>query len=214
MPDEMPHDVRHDSSKGVRAWRESLTDRDEGTLLACLRAAVEGPFFPDWEFHTLFGLDRDEVRAVLTSWPSCENPEDQFSAVNNAMNNLLGYPHGRDDVWPEFIPASRTEVDDLLWRIREASGANDDVRAWLANQLEGFAAMEAENLIRKSSLLRDVVTAARRYTVPIPDRLLRACGPEGLDGHRGEPSPAEAGVSLDVATEASPSSSRSSGMAS
>ncbi len=155
----------------IRAWRESLTDRDEGTLRACLRAAVEGPFFPDWEFHTLFGLDRDEVRGVLTSWPRSEIPQDQFIAVDNAMSNLLGYPHRRGDLWSDFIPASRTEVEDLLWRIRKTSGAYDDTRALLANQLEGLAALDAEELARESSLLLDVVTSARRYGVPIPDRL-------------------------------------------
>jgi hypothetical protein len=35
----------------------------------CLRAAVDGPFFPDWELHALFGLERAEVRKVLQSWP-------------------------------------------------------------------------------------------------------------------------------------------------
>ena len=37
---------------------------DSRVIGECLRAAVNGPFFPDWEFSTLFGLTRDEVRAV------------------------------------------------------------------------------------------------------------------------------------------------------
>lgn len=41
----------------------------EGELVRrCLAASVDGPFFPDWEFETLFGLTRDEVREVLDAW--------------------------------------------------------------------------------------------------------------------------------------------------
>lgn len=70
----------------------------------CLRVAVDGPYFPDWEFHTLMGLSRDEMRAIADAWPSppiealmgYESPEHaQRVAVNNAANSLVGgYPHG------------------------------------------------------------------------------------------------------------------------
>ena len=163
--------VGHNLNMSTRDWRESLTDRDGEVLRACLRAAAEGPFFPDWEFRTLFGLDRDELSGVSKSWPESEDPQDQFAAVAGAMANLLGYPHRRDDVWSEFIPASRTEVEDLLWKIREASGANDRTRAYLTGQLDRLAALDDEGLTRNSSLVRDLVTSARRYGVPIPDRL-------------------------------------------
>ena len=32
-----------------------------------LVAASRGPFFPDWEFHSLFGLDRPEVEAIAAT---------------------------------------------------------------------------------------------------------------------------------------------------
>ena len=49
---------------------DAVDERDRDVIERCLRAAVEGPFFPDWEFHALFGLDREEVRAVLSAWPA------------------------------------------------------------------------------------------------------------------------------------------------
>lgn len=78
-------------------------DRTDAVIVGCLRGAVDGPFFPEWEFATLFGLTRDEVRSVLEAWP--EPPADesgddrsgieiQDAAVTGAMNNLIGYPHG------------------------------------------------------------------------------------------------------------------------
>lgn len=34
----------------------ALTQDQRDIVERCLHAAVEGPFFPDWEFHTLMGL--------------------------------------------------------------------------------------------------------------------------------------------------------------
>lgn len=68
----------------------SLSDMDPGTLEIaeeCLRAAVEGPFFPDWEFHTLMGVSREEARTVLEAWPVQTVEPDVFScAVLNSLN--------------------------------------------------------------------------------------------------------------------------------
>jgi hypothetical protein len=82
---------------------EAAPSSDERVIGLCLRAVVDLPAFQDWEFQTLFGLDRSGVEQVALAWPSLppstppgfDSPEDaQHTAVNNALNNLLGYPHG------------------------------------------------------------------------------------------------------------------------
>lgn len=35
-----------------------MTSHDVQIIRQCLRAAVDGPFFPDWEFSTLIGAER------------------------------------------------------------------------------------------------------------------------------------------------------------
>jgi len=95
-----------------------LTPRDEAVIAGALRAALDGPFFPDWEFHTLMGLDRDEVRTVLIEWPHPSDPQVAELAVNNALVNLGGYPHHRWDAWPEFSDASQAELEAVLSRWR------------------------------------------------------------------------------------------------
>ena len=78
-----------------------------------LHAAADGPFFPDGEFHTLFGLDRSEVRKIADEWPKCSaSAEDVTTAVNNSLNNLLGYPHSEDAVWPQWISERLPGRDD------------------------------------------------------------------------------------------------------
>lgn len=155
-------------SDGVREWRSGLTADDISIIGGCLRAAVEGPFFPDWEFSTLFGMERREVATVWSSWPQTEDAADQWRAVSGSMNNLLGYPHGRDDAWHEYIPASRDEVEALYWRIGEESGAHDRTRAYLSAALSRLAQADADERDQSGATASEVIRFARRYGVPIP----------------------------------------------
>ena len=84
-----------------------------------MHATVQGPFFPDWEFPTLFGLERDEVAEVLSRWPDVDDAREiDRVAINNSLNNLLGYPHKCERQWPEFIDAPPAKVADVFakWR--------------------------------------------------------------------------------------------------
>jgi hypothetical protein len=103
----------------------SLTDLDERereVVRECLRAVVKGPFFPDWEFSTIFGLTRDEVKQVLLSWPELnEGDESVVRAINNSFNNLLGYPtRNKPELWPKFISVSGIELARIFdkWKGR------------------------------------------------------------------------------------------------
>ncbi|HSU65699.1 MAG TPA: hypothetical protein VLJ39_02400 [Tepidisphaeraceae bacterium] len=67
-----------------------------------MRAAADGPFFPDCEFSTLFGLKRGEVRRIADEWPlPTVPPEDVVLAINSSMNWLLSYPHRKHELWSE-----------------------------------------------------------------------------------------------------------------
>ncbi|MUM22003.1 hypothetical protein FZI91_09845 [Mycobacterium sp. CBMA271] len=90
--------------------------RDAGVILECLWATVSGPFFEDWEFETLMGFGRDEIRRIAESWPTAEDDRAQRIAVNNALNNLLSYPHNRWDVWHDYISSTPTEIAGVYER--------------------------------------------------------------------------------------------------
>jgi hypothetical protein len=109
-----------------------LSEAERDIVRECLRAAVEGSFFPEWEFHTLFGIDREELRVVLNSWPMvAESNESVILAVNNSLNNLLGYPTTpTDQEWPKFISANRQEVKRIFdkWRGEKIEGYFDGIR--------------------------------------------------------------------------------------
>jgi hypothetical protein len=90
----------------------NLDESEREVVRECLRATVEGPFFPDWEFSIIFGLERDEVRRVLLSWPTLDEADESVvRAINNSFNNLLGYPaKNKREVWPQFISVSHAEL--------------------------------------------------------------------------------------------------------
>jgi hypothetical protein len=97
----------------------SLSDTEKAIVGQALRAAADGPLFPDWEFQALFGLERTTVRTIADGWPELRRPSEEVArAVNNALNNLLGYPHGKDVVWSRWISVDRRKIRELLDRLQ------------------------------------------------------------------------------------------------
>ena len=96
-----------------------LDEQERQVVLDCLRAAVDGPFFPEWEFHTLFGLTRQEVKQITNTWPEIDDSNEEAAlAINNAMSNLLHYPHRQEEAWRTFISVTPREVERVFqkWR--------------------------------------------------------------------------------------------------
>ena len=75
---------------------DSLSGEERDLVRRAMGASADGPFFPDWEFETLFGITRVELKDALRRFPALEGDED-FRAVNNSLLWLVSYPHKRDD---------------------------------------------------------------------------------------------------------------------
>ncbi|MEO8680092.1 MAG: hypothetical protein ABI665_13655 [Vicinamibacterales bacterium] len=91
----------------------ALGVEDTALVGACLEAAATGPFFPDWEFETLFGLSRDQLRAVSKRWPENVDEEETEIAVRNTLANLCGYPHKQEERLAEMVSATPDRVRQL-----------------------------------------------------------------------------------------------------
>lgn len=97
-----------------------LSDTEKAIVKQALRAATNGPFFPDWEFHTLFGLERSKFRAIAEAWPELAAPANEVAeAVNDPLNNLLGYPHDKEALWSRWISVNRPQLENLFLRFRD-----------------------------------------------------------------------------------------------
>lgn len=101
---------------------KNLDSQEREVVRECLRASVQGPFFPEWEFQTIFGLTRDEVRAIFYAWPQLnESDESVVRAINNSFNNLLGYPaRNKQELWQNYISVSPIELARIFdkWKGR------------------------------------------------------------------------------------------------
>ncbi len=99
---------------------DGLSSREIEQVRECLRAAVEGPFFPDWEFHTLMGVERAEVDAVWKAWPDVTTDPISFRcAVLGSLNNLSGYPHRKEAVLREYLSFDASHIPQLMARLKE-----------------------------------------------------------------------------------------------
>jgi hypothetical protein len=107
-----------------------LSARDVELVRESLAAAVRGPFFPEWEFHTLIGLERAEVQRVLESWPDSQEPDDQDLAVSNVLVNLLAYPHDEWEAWRSFSSAGPGELEGVLGRWRDDDAPTHNARGY------------------------------------------------------------------------------------
>jgi hypothetical protein len=98
---------------------DALSTDEREIVRQCLNAAVIGPFFPDWEFDTLFGVRRAEVADVVRSWPHLPVDEEVLElSINNTFANLLRYPHEERDAWSHLIQATRAEVERVYYKWR------------------------------------------------------------------------------------------------
>jgi hypothetical protein len=103
---------------------QHCTQEDRKIIGDCLRATVEGPFFPEWEFQILFGLTRAEVARVLQAWPQVDESNDIVRrAVHGALGQLIGYPHGEEQAWDRYIAVTPARVGETLQRWKMPKGS-------------------------------------------------------------------------------------------
>lgn len=99
-----------------------LTKKEKEIVVECLRATAIGPFFDDDDFHILFGLTRNELKTIISDLPDIDDSDKLTRrAINNSINNLIGFPHKKDQVWGEYISVSKSELEMIFkkWKAYE-----------------------------------------------------------------------------------------------
>ena len=105
---------------------KDLNEQERQAVFQCLRATVEGPFFDDWEFQTLFGIDRAQVAGVLAAVPDLNESDETTSlAIAGAMGQLLGYPHQQPEAWKRFISVTPKQLSAIYDKWSGTNVPND-----------------------------------------------------------------------------------------
>ncbi len=73
----------------MRSIRPFIDPKNRGLVLDCLKATADGPYFEDWEFYTLMGCDRDEMRAFIDMEKCSVLTTANYPIIGNALNNLM-----------------------------------------------------------------------------------------------------------------------------
>lgn len=109
-----------------------LTPAEVELVRKCLEAAVDGPFFPEWEFEVLMGLSREEMREICARWPDVPEHLPTQRAVHSALGNLVGYPHRMEAELRTRVGVSAEELDLLFdrlvggWLVTSPSPSEDE----------------------------------------------------------------------------------------
>ncbi|MDJ0613200.1 MAG: hypothetical protein QNJ29_05945 [Rhizobiaceae bacterium] len=124
----LPNTTEYQPARIFKLPLSDLNEHDQKVVWECVRSAVLGPFYPDWEFQTLFGFERVEIQAILDSWQSIDDAdEDVHAVISKSMNLLLIYPIDESDRWGEFISVSQEQVARIFadWRGGEPTSPLD-----------------------------------------------------------------------------------------
>src|SRR5262245_9914132 len=94
----------------------ALDERDIDIVAECLACVASGGIIEhDSECSTLFGMDFSRFKSIAAAWPRVDAERGEVDmAVINSLNNLLGYPHGRERLWSKFISVSPDDVRTVL----------------------------------------------------------------------------------------------------
>lgn len=79
----------------------------------------------------MFGLKRDKVAELVKVWSDVDHTSKLVQvAINNSLNNLLGYPHKRFDIWNDYISVSPSELADLFRKYRDDNSFESSGRGY------------------------------------------------------------------------------------
>ena len=95
----------------------NLTDSESGVIKKCLIETIQCSYFDDNEFSTLIGCNRGRVSEIEKNWPAVTNTKENYSIIINCLNNLLGYPHGKNRQLYSFIKTDEKNLDNLLEKL-------------------------------------------------------------------------------------------------
>ena len=90
-----------------------LSGEEQKIILQCMIAICEGPYIDDSEFQTRLGLEREDCRKVMASWPNLDDSiEDSKTtlAINNTLNEVCNGVRIPSEEWFKWFQVPEQSV--------------------------------------------------------------------------------------------------------
>lgn len=72
---------------------------EKNILKNSIKAAIDGPFFPEWEFQTLLGVYRKELKDFYDNWNNRYfMSQEPLLKITSVLGMLISYPHKQNEI--------------------------------------------------------------------------------------------------------------------
>ncbi|MCC3861089.1 hypothetical protein [Pseudemcibacter aquimaris] len=88
-------------------------------IKGCLNEAVNGEYFDDEEFQTIFGFYRDEINDYMNNWSGEYFDARDLTFIRVTLNQLLGYPHGKKDTLEKNLNCKISIIHELKEKVSQ-----------------------------------------------------------------------------------------------
>lgn len=101
----------------------NLDEEESEIVKECMQCIANGEvILHDFEFQTIMGVNVEEFLEILNMWPNLDESDIKVrAAINNSMNNLIGYPHGMQKRWNDVMDTPLTKISDILQKWRSSN---------------------------------------------------------------------------------------------
>lgn len=85
----------------------------------CLLVCFDEEIFPDYIFHTIFGIDRKVYSILIHQFPEIDLRNASMRlAVMNSINNILGCPHKKSEIIEKSINCNKIELKEIRRKLK------------------------------------------------------------------------------------------------
>ncbi len=100
----------------------SLEPRELEIVRSCLECIAGGEvIFHDFEFDAIMGVTVEEFFTIYDDWPLLDEADEKvLLVINNTFNNLLGYPHGLQLHWEQYVGHTVEEIGVVFGKWKSA----------------------------------------------------------------------------------------------
>lgn len=97
--------------------KDAFSNKEIHLIKGCLNEAVNGDYFDDDEFQTLFGFYRDEIRDFNNNWVGEIFEPRDLTFIRVTLGQLLNCPHGKIPILEKSLKCKISEIQSIQYNV-------------------------------------------------------------------------------------------------